>query len=170
MLGWAGFMSDLPCDASWWQTVLKRVVRATRNEAQAEDYLHAAFIRLEEYRLRKEVRQPSAFLVRTAVNIALDELRSRKVRNEALPAGLDISNICDGQPLQSEALLAQERLKRVREGLAQLSPRTRQIFLMHRLDGMKYREIASQLRITVSAVEKHVAKGTHFLTEWVEGW
>jgi RNA polymerase sigma factor (sigma-70 family) len=163
-------MSDIPCDSGWWQAVLKRVVRATRNEAQAEDYLHAAFIRLEEYRLRHEVRQPSAFLVRTAVNLALDEHRSRKVRNESSPAVVDISNISDKQPLQSEALLARERLKRVRDGLAQLSPRTRQVFLMHRLDGMKYREIASQLEITVSSVEKHVAKGAHFLTEWVEGW
>lgn len=163
-------MSEIPQDAGWWRAVLNRVVRATRNEAQAEDYLHSAFIRLEEYRLRQEVRRPSAFLVRTAVNLALDEHRSRKTRNELSPAVVDITNISDNQPLQGEALLARERLKRVQEGLARLSPRTRQVFLMHRLDGMKYREIASQLGITVSAVEKHVAKGAHFLTGWVEGW
>lgn len=163
-------MSDISRDADWWQAILKRIARATRNQAQAEDYLHSAFIRLEEYRRHREVRQPSAFLVRTAVNLALDEHRSRKVRNESSHAVADILNISDNQPLQGEALAARERLKRVQEGLARLSPRTRQVFLMHRLDGMKYREIASRLGITVSAVEKHVAKGAHFLTGWVEGW
>ena len=41
---------------------------------------------------------------------------------------------------------------------------------MHRIDGLKYREIAERLGITVSAVEKHVAKAALFLACWVEGW
>jgi RNA polymerase sigma-70 factor (ECF subfamily) len=163
-------MDHVPHDASWWRTVLNRVIRATRNEAQAEDYLHAAYVRLEEYRRRNEVRNAAAFLVTTAVNIAADEHRHRRVRNEMSQAIGEILQLCDKQPLQSEALVARERLERVRDGLAQLSPRTREIFLMHRLEGMKYREIAGRLGITVSSVEKHIAKGAHFLAGWVEGW
>lgn len=53
--------------------------------------------------------------------------------------------------------------------LDSLGPRTREIFLLHRLDGLKYREIAAQLDITVSAVEKHIAKASLFLVNWVEG-
>ena len=41
---------------------------------------------------------------------------------------------------------------------------------MHRVEGLKYREIAAELGITVSAVEKHVAKAALFLAAWVEGW
>ncbi len=37
---------------------------------------------------------------------------------------------------------------------------------MHRLDDMKYREIAERLGISQSAVEKHIAKAALFLTEW----
>ena len=163
-------MEDSQINAVWWRKMLKRVVRATHNEEQAEDYLHMAFIRLQEYRRRTEVRQPEAFLVRTAANLAVDEYRSRKVRAEISQELDGICNVVDKRPIQAEVLLARQRLLRVRQGLAQMSPRTRQIFLMHRLDGMKYREIATQLGITVSAVEKHVAKGAHFLTEFVEGW
>ena len=163
-------MADIPVNSVWWRKILKRVVRVTQNEEQAEEYLHMAFIRLQEYRLRSEVREPAAFLVRTAANLAVDEHRYRKVRAEVSQELADICNVADKQPIQTEVLLARQRLLRVREGLAQMSPRTRQIFLMHRLDGMKYREIATQLGITVSAVEKHVAKGAHFLTEFVEGW
>jgi len=37
---------------------------------------------------------------------------------------------------------------------------------MHRLDNLKYHEIASRLGISQSAVEKHIAKAVLFLTEW----
>jgi RNA polymerase sigma factor (sigma-70 family) len=66
-------------------------------------------------------------------------------------------------------LAARERLQKVLAALESLGPRTREIFLLHRLDGLKYREIASQLGITVSAVEKHIAKASLFLVNWVEG-
>jgi RNA polymerase sigma-70 factor (ECF subfamily) len=159
-------MDDALHDRAWWRQVLRRVRRATGNAREAEDYLHTAFLRLEEYRSRTTVRNPAGFLVTAAVNIAADESRRRHVRNEAAGAFADIMNICDGEPLQTEALVARERLIKVREGLDQLTPRTREIFLMHRLDGMKYREIADHFAISVSAVEKHVAKAALFLANW----
>ncbi len=67
-------------------------------------------------------------------------------------------------------LIAKARLDRVREGLDRLSPRTREIFLMQRLDGYKYREIAARLGISQGAVEKHMAKAMAFLVDWTEDW
>jgi RNA polymerase sigma-70 factor (ECF subfamily) len=76
----------------------------------------------------------------------------------------------DHAPLQDEVLAARRRLARVQEGLKRLTPRTREVFLMHRLDGLKYREVAERLGISQSAVEKHIAKAALFLTEWTEGF
>lgn len=163
-------MKRLPRDRTGWRNLLRMVRRATRNRDDAEDLLHTAFVRLSEYGKSAEIRNPSAFLVRTAVNLAVDEQRHRHVRNELDDSADYLIAISDDQPLQSEALAARERLKRVEAGLAMLSPRTREIFLMHRIDGLKYREIAERLGITVSAVEKQVAKASLFLAGWVEGW
>ena len=69
---------------------------------------------------------------------------------------------------QDEVLAARARLERVKVALGTLSPRTRAVFLMHRIDGMKYREIAAQLGITMSAVEKHVARAVVTLSEFDE--
>jgi len=146
------------------------VARATRNSPQAEDYLHSAFLRLEEYRARHTVDNPAGFLVRAAVNIAADEGRHVRVRAEDAHPVEALLDLASDQPLQHEVLAARKRLERVRLGLAQLSPRTREIFLMHRLEGLKYREIAARLGVTVSAVEKHVAKAALFLADWIEGW
>jgi RNA polymerase sigma-70 factor (ECF subfamily) len=146
------------------------VRRSTRNRQDAEDLLHAAFIRLAEYREGVEVKSQEAFLVRTARNLAVDEFRHHLVRNELGDSTDCLTSLTDCTPLQTEALAARERLKRVEAGLNLLAPRTREIFLMHRIDGLKYRDIALRFRVSESAVEKHVAKASLFLTGWVEGW
>ena len=114
------------------------------------------------------VENPAAFLVRAAMNIRVDNYR-----HEQLSGGIaaDLTHENYGRaPLQDEVMEARARLARVRKGLEQLSPRTREVFLLHRLDNLKYREIAERLGISQSAVEKHIAKAILFLTEYAEGW
>jgi RNA polymerase sigma factor (sigma-70 family) len=163
-------MRTLRWDRKEWRKLLRRVRFATRGSDDAEDLLHAAYLRLSEYGRSAEIQNPEAFLVRTARNIAADEARHRRVRNELDNGAEILIETTDHEPLQSEALAARERLRRVEEGLDRLGPRTREIFLMHRVDGLKYKDIARHVGISVSAVEKHVAKASLFLAGWVEGW
>ncbi|MBS0332735.1 MAG: RNA polymerase sigma factor, partial [Proteobacteria bacterium] len=60
-------------------------------------------------------------------------------------------------------LIGRERLQAVTIALLSLPERTRTIFLLHRVDGRKYREIAKQLGISVSAVEKHMVRAAQHL-------
>ena len=161
-------MSELPTDRSFWDRMLKRVRRHTRGSSDAEDLLHTAYLRLEGYRTEHEVENPSAFLVRAAVNIAVDQHRQERFRDPGETRNL--GRRADDAPLQDEVIAARERLARVNEGLMKLPPRTREIFLMHRIDGLKYREIAAQFGISQSAVEKHIARAMLFLTEWTQDW
>jgi RNA polymerase sigma-70 factor (ECF subfamily) len=41
---------------------------------------------------------------------------------------------------------------------------------MHRIEGMKYREIAAAEQISLSAVEKHIAAAMYFLAKWARNW
>lgn len=160
----------LPLDRTYWRRLVARVTRMTRNEAKAEDYLQSAFLRLAERRSAVEIGNPEAFLMRSVRNLAIDDHRQAQTGlNAAGQLSWTVAD-CSSQPVQDERLIARQRLDRVQEGLEHLTPRTRDIFLMHRLDGMKYREIAAELGITISAVEKHIAKATLFLTGWAEGW
>ncbi len=155
-------------DLTAWRNLVRRVARATRRPADAEDLLHSAFLRLEEYRSRHVVENPAAFMVRVAVNIAFDERRHERVRAEVPESIHDLVDLWDHRPLHDEVLVAHERLERVDAALGRLGTRTREVFLMHRVDGLKYREIAVRLGITVSAVEKHVAKAALSLVECME--
>ncbi|HEX3663983.1 MAG TPA: sigma-70 family RNA polymerase sigma factor [Rhizomicrobium sp.] len=162
-------MAGDPKDREFWADMLARVRKRTYADQDAEDLLHSAWLRLFAYRTEHEVKQPAAFMVQTASNLAID--RHRRTRHtsaqsiEAFSTSLE-----DNSPLQDEVLEARERLRRVQAGLDKLPPRTREVFVMHRVQGMKLREISAALGITQSAVEKHVAKAVLFLTEWTDGW
>jgi RNA polymerase sigma factor (sigma-70 family) len=160
-------MSDIPVSREFWNRLIREVRSRTRGRADPEELLHAAYLRLVRYRSEHAVENVAAFLVRTAVNIGVDNYRHDRFIAEIAP---DEAGARENSPLQDEVLAARARLDRVREGLARLTPRTREIFLMHRLDELKYREIAERMGISQSAVEKHIAKAALFLTEWTEGW
>ncbi|MDR3527392.1 MAG: sigma-70 family RNA polymerase sigma factor [Rhizomicrobium sp.] len=161
-------MAEQPNERAYWGKLLKLVSRHTRGRGDAEDLLHSAYIRMEQYRTNHVVENPRAFLVRTAANIAVDIHR-----HERFWAPRDESREVqhpDDAPLQDEVMAARARLSRVKKGLAKLPTRTREIFLMHRLRGLKYREIAVHFGISQSAVEKHIAKAALFLTDWTRDW
>jgi RNA polymerase sigma factor (sigma-70 family) len=156
-------------DKGFWDRALARIRRRTRSASDAEDLLHSAYLRLFDYRAEHEVREPAAFLVQTAARLAVDRHRRRRFI-AALPLESFSDSLNDNSPLQDEVLAVRERLRRVQAGLERLPPRTRQVFVMHKVQEMKLREIAAALGITQSAVEKHVAKAVLFLTEWTQGW
>jgi RNA polymerase sigma factor (sigma-70 family) len=162
-------MSGASEEKRFWAGVLARVRRRTRADQDAEDLLHSAWLRLFAYRTEHEVREPVAFMVQTAAHLAVDGHR-RAQRSSPEPIESFGASLEDVSPLQHEVLEARERLRRVQAGLERLPPRTREVFLMHRVEGMKLREISASLGISQSAVEKHVAKAVLFLTEWTDGW
>ncbi len=160
-------MTIVPLNRELWNNLIRQIGLRTRGRSDAEDLLHAAYLRLAAYREAHKVENIGAFLVRTAINISVDNYR-----RDRFIADVTIEDILESEnsPLQDEVLVLRNRLERVRQGLAKLNPRTRDIFVMHRLEDLKYREIAQRLGISQSAVEKHIAKAALFLTEWTEGW
>ena len=57
-----------------------------------------------------------------------------------------------------QELLFQELKRQVEQTLDALPERSRQIFTMSRFDGMKNREIAEELGISVKVVERHIGR------------
>lgn len=149
--------------------LIRSLRRFTRDFDVAEDCLQTAFVRLAEYRRENAVDSDVRFLARAARNIAIDEARKRKVRadNACEVRGL-IEDFHGAQLLQDEVLVVRERLSSARAVLDGLPERTRSIFLMHRFTRAKYREIAEQFGISVSAVEKHIAKAALALAKSIE--
>lgn len=163
-------MAKFVPDRRRWAALIRRVARATKRTDDAEDLLHSAWVRVQQAQAQAQrpIDNPEAYLVRAAVNIGLNE--DRRVRRAPFSEGVDLDEllVIDDGPLQDEVLAARQRLERAREGLDRLAPRTREVFILARLEGLKGREIAEKLGISQSAVEKHMAKATLFLAEWMD--
>ncbi len=146
---------------------LQQVLRRHgRTDQEAEDLIQDAFVRLECYRREKPVEHPEAFLVRTVVNLSVDSFRHSRSHPGAETITED-TIVIDATPGPDEVYHARERLNKLSQGLEALSPRTREIFLAHRLEGLGQAEIARVHGVRLSSGEKHIAKAILFLTEWM---
>ncbi|MPT49274.1 MAG: sigma-70 family RNA polymerase sigma factor [Sphingobium sp.] len=154
-------------DSRTWRSLLQQLRRRLPASAPAEDLLQSAYIRFDAHRQNNEINNPGAFIIRTAINIGVDENRRKKwIADQPVEETYDI--IASTDPLQDEVIAARERLRLVNDALEQLPERTRTIFLLHRIEGRKYREIAETIGISQSAVEKHIARAALFLAERME--
>jgi RNA polymerase sigma factor (sigma-70 family) len=144
----------------------KLLLSRGRTVDDTDDLIQEAFLRLELYCRDHQVQQPEAFLVRTALNLSVDERRSAHARR-IVAERVETLALIDPRPTPDEVLATQQRLQRMKRGLQTLSPRVREVFLMNRLEGYSYGQIAERLDISESAVEKHIAKASQFLWEWM---
>lgn len=137
-----------------------------RSTDDIDDLMQEAFLRLQLYCRERTVHHTESFMVRTVLNLSAEQGRKSKAR-QMLPDGLETLTLVDPGPTPDEVVASQQRLLRLREGLQRLSPRPREVFLMNRLDGYSYVQIAEHLGISVSMVEKHIARASFFLREWM---
>lgn len=136
--------------------------RRLRDRAEAEDLAQEVLLRLaRQHSLVRQTRPAYIFL--TARSVLLDKVRRNRVRERADVPGNDGSAL--EVPSAERVYSAQERVRRVEQLLEALTPRARQVFTMHRIEGLAYTEIAQALGITVSTVEKHMTAALRFLVQ-----
>jgi RNA polymerase sigma factor (sigma-70 family) len=154
-----------------WISHLRRLTlllrRRGRTPEEAEDLVQEAFLRLHVFLQEgNDVRETEAFLVRTVLNLSVDAHR-RSHRDLYVDEPPEELPLIDLAPAPEEVLAAEQRLVRMRAVLdAQVNPRTREVYFLHRLEGFTYEEIARRMHMSVRTVEKHIARAVTAL--WVE--
>src|ERR1700710_264614 len=128
---------------------------------EAEDILQDLVVKLASH-ASGPVAEPRAYLYRMGENLLFDRARSegrRRGREKAWVAAQAGATLeADDRPSPEQALIARERLALVSAALAALPERTVQVFRRYRIEGVPQRQIAAELGISLSAVEKHLQK------------
>ena len=123
----------------------------------AQDLVQESYLILARTASVEAISQPRGFLYRTASNLALDHLRHHKVvlrHAEAVAA----NDAAEQSSTETELSKSQWR-NLLGAAIAELPPRCRDAFILHKIHGLSYREVAQHLGISESAVEKHITKG-----------
>lgn len=150
--------------ARYREPLMRYFLRKGMSEAASEDLAHDTFLKLFALSRTDHVENMEAYLFQIASSVLNDHLRHLRVRRRhaGVVEGLWGERAETRTP--ERVLEAKEAVARFEAALGELKPKTRDIFLMNRMEGLSYTQIAVRLGVTPSAVEKHMAKAiTHFV-------
>lgn len=145
---------------------LKRFIgRFIRSASDIEDIAQETFLRAYTVERGRSISQPKSFLFRIAKHLALSQL-TRKSRRIT-----DYLGEWDDLPVEGNSpddeISARQILGLHCEAVAELSPQQRQVYLLRKVHGFSHKEIASELGIAVSTVEKHLMKSVERCEKYV---
>jgi RNA polymerase sigma-70 factor (ECF subfamily) len=142
--------------------IIHFMYRMVRNQAVAEELAQEVFLRV--YRSRETYRAEARFstwLYRIATNLGVNYARDTRHERSASTVYLDevdsetgtTPDVADTNPGAEANLLRQERLNAIREHVMALPERQRMAVLMHKYEGMDYKQIGDVLKLSESATK-----------------
>jgi RNA polymerase sigma-70 factor, ECF subfamily len=148
--------------------------RMVGNQAIAEELAQEVFLRV--YRARGSYRAEARFttwLYRIATNLAVNYARDTRHERTAQTVYLDqpdeetgtSPDLADDEPSVEERLLRDERMAAIRRHVMALPERQRMAVLMHKYQGMDYRQIGEVLKLSESATKSLLFRAYQTLRE-----
>jgi RNA polymerase sigma-70 factor (ECF subfamily) len=137
--------------------LLRYFVRRGLSQEAAEDCAQDVFLRLAKTR-PTAVDNQEAYLFRIAASVLIDHGRRARARGDALHDQIDDNALVSGARSPHLLLEDREALQRVAEVVAKLPQRTREMFLLNRLDGLSYTQLAARFSVSVKVVEREMSR------------
>jgi RNA polymerase sigma-70 factor (ECF subfamily) len=148
---------------------LTRLVGRIVNRHDVDDILQEAFMRSYEAAGKASIRNPRAFLLRTATNLALNHVSRASNKLNTQIEDLALPEVYQLTIESPEAQLdANQRFVTFCRAVGGLPEQCRHAFILKKVYGLSQQEIAERLGIDQGTVEKHIAKGLMMCREYLE--
>lgn len=131
----------------------------TSQSALSEDVAQDAFVKLWETREKIDKSSLKAYVFTIANNLMINKLKREQLKFKFL----NYSEQRNDNVTPEYLLEMQEFDKKLQDVLAKIPEGAREVFLMNRIDGLKYREIAEMLGLSMKAVEKRMSRALSIL-------
>ncbi len=148
---------------SFLETLFRRHAGEVRSFVQrrvgiqeAEDVMQDAYVRLLQHPDPISIENPRAYLYQVSANLATDHDRARAVPARHHTATEAVEQIASPVPGPDAQTALHERLRHIANAIAQLPETCRSAFVLCRIEGHSYTEVAQRLGISESMVAKHL--------------
>lgn len=122
------------------------------------DLVQDVFLKLSRSDVPEELNNSGNYVISVARSVLIDHHRRRQVRHAAYHTGLDDLDI-ESKDLPADRVLDSRALaERLQIALLALPDRTRDVFALRTIRGMKMAEVAQTMQISLSTAEKHHAR------------
>lgn len=139
------------------------VFRILKNEDEANDIVQEVFVKIWESREKLgDFKLLNSYIFTIAYNNSIDLIRKRINSNKYLDH-LKNSSVIQISPATISEIEFNELNIQVEKLIATLPERQKQVYLLHREDGLTYPEIAERLNISKNTVENHMVKALKYL-------
>lgn len=154
--------------------IMHFMFRMVHNQAVAEELAQEVFLRV--YRSRETYRAEARFstwLYRIATNLGVNHARDTRHERTASTVYLDepdsdtgsTPDVADLTPSAEANMLRQERMSAIREFVVALPERQRNAVLMHKYEGLDYKQIGEVLKLSESATKSLLFRAYQTLRE-----
>lgn len=156
-------MRDL-LDQRFRKPLMSYFLRRVRERSEAEDLTQDVFVRLLRAAQQKPIEDVEALVFVTAANLLKNRARDTQRRSRTVGPPVDAASLATSGRENVEVrdpervLLGRESVTDLLAALDELGERTRDIYILVRLENMKHADIARLFDISRSTVEKEVMK------------
>jgi RNA polymerase sigma-70 factor (ECF subfamily) len=139
------------------------VFRILKDEAEADDVVQEVFVKIWESREKLgDYKLLNSYIFTIAYNNSIDLIR-KKINNNKYLEHLKISATINFTPSIVSQIEFDELNNEVEKLIVKLPERQKQVYLLHREEGLTYPEIAERLGISKNTVENHMVKALKYL-------
>src|SRR3982751_1799124 len=151
------------------QALARYFARRLRDRSDVDDLVQEVFPRIVARDSTSPIEHLGKYIYQTADSVLADYARRRSARRTEAHVSFDpeLHGGTDFDPMR--ILSGREDVTAATAALLALPERTRTVFVLRRLEGLRSREVAEQLAISVSAVEKHMMRAVQHLSATVGG-
>ena len=139
---------------------MARMVSRIVPPKEIEDIVQETYVRICQMDKREPIEQPKSFLMKTARNLAFDHLKKAETR---LADGVETECNFDIDTLDNdevfENIASGQEFAHFCEAVRQLPLQCRRVFVLKKVYGYSQKEIAKEMNLSESTVEKHIAVG-----------
>ena len=139
--------------------------RKTGSAVEAEDLAQDVLVRVLAHTNWKTPSEAKGYIFRTAINRWHDRHRRNGAHGTSVAWNEEAIGELGTQNPPERVVMVMEELGQVARALEEMNVRTRTVLMLIRLEQMKAATVADMLGISLSAVNKHLAKGIARLAE-----